>query len=48
MEQLLELDWNRMSFNFYQLAIAFILAVPIAYNRERSARGAGLRTFPLV
>ena len=30
------------------LVIAYILALPIAYNREKEARSAGLRTFPLV
>ena len=31
-----------------RLGIALILALPMAFNREQSARGAGLRTFPLV
>lgn len=31
-----------------QLAIAFALALPIAWDRERSERSAGLRTFTLV
>lgn len=30
------------------LGIAYILAVPIGWNRERDERSAGLRTFPLV
>lgn len=30
------------------LACAYALAFPIAWNREREARSAGLRTFPLV
>ena len=30
------------------LAIAYVLALPIAWDRERSERSAGLRTFPLV
>ena len=30
------------------LAAAFVLALPIAWERERSARQMGLRTFPLV
>ncbi len=30
------------------LGIALLLAMPIALNREHNARGAGLRTFPLV
>src|SRR5690606_7298935 len=38
-------------FNFYQLGVALLLSLPLALNREhgsRDARGAGLRTFPLV
>lgn len=30
------------------LSAAYALALPIGWNRERSARSAGLRTFPLV
>ena len=30
------------------LSIAYILAFPIGWNREREERSAGLRTFPLV
>lgn len=30
------------------LALAYALAFPIGWNREREARSAGLRTFPLV
>jgi putative Mg2+ transporter-C (MgtC) family protein len=30
------------------LAIAYVLALPIAWNREKEERSAGLRTFPLV
>ncbi|NNC54206.1 MAG: MgtC/SapB family protein, partial [Pseudomonadales bacterium] len=30
------------------MAIAYVLALPIAWNREAHTRSAGLRTFPLV
>lgn len=30
------------------LAVAYALALPIGWNRERAERSAGLRTFPLV
>ena len=43
-----ELDWNQVVTHLYQLGIAFLLALPVAWNREQRARGAGLRTFPLV
>ncbi|MDB5659838.1 MAG: MgtC/SapB family protein [Cypionkella sp.] len=31
-----------------KLVLAYILALPIGWNREREERSAGLRTFPLV
>jgi putative Mg2+ transporter-C (MgtC) family protein len=34
--------------SFLSNGIAFVLATPIALNREARADGAGLRTFPLV
>ena len=34
--------------NLIALAIAYVLALPIGWNREKEARSAGLRTFPLV
>lgn len=30
------------------LVVAYVLALPIAWDRERNERSAGLRTFPLV
>lgn len=30
------------------LAIAYVLALPVGWNREKEERSAGLRTFPLV
>lgn len=44
----LEIDFELIFQHFFQLSIAFILALPIAFNREYNDRGAGLRTFPLV
>jgi putative Mg2+ transporter-C (MgtC) family protein len=44
----LEIEWSQIIHNLWHLAAAFILAMPIALDRERSSRGAGLRTFPLV
>ncbi|MEQ8234355.1 MAG: MgtC/SapB family protein [Gammaproteobacteria bacterium] len=31
-----------------QIGVAYLLALPLAWNREHSAQSAGLRTFPLV
>lgn len=30
------------------VAVAFLVAIPIAWDRERAARSAGMRTFPLI
>ena len=30
------------------LAVAYLLAIPIGWNREKEERSAGIRTFPLV
>ena len=43
---------GNFDFNFLPhlaaLAIAYVLAFPIGWNREKEERSAGLRTFPLV
>lgn len=44
----LSLDWGQIGYHLYQLGIAFLLALPVAFNREHRTRSAGLRTFPLV
>ena len=44
----LEIDWNQIWFNLTHLGIAYILALPVAMDREAASRSAGLRTFPLV
>ena len=40
----LQLVWYHLS----HIGITFLLALPIAINREHQSGGAGLRTFPLV
>ena len=44
----LDMDALEIGRHFATLAAAFALAVPIGWDREKSARSAGLRTFPLV
>ncbi|HAD32308.1 magnesium transporter MgtC [Methylophaga nitratireducenticrescens] len=44
----MELNLALIWYHSYQLGIAFLLALPIALNREYKARGAGMRTYPLV
>lgn len=44
----LEIEWSVIVDHCVTLAVAYILALPIAWDRERAERTAGLRTFPLV
>ena len=44
----MELNLALIWYHSYQLGIAFLLALPIALNREYKARGAGMHTYPLV
>tara|TARA_R110002096_G_scaffold6133_4_gene27970 strand:+ start:116 stop:565 length:450 start_codon:yes stop_codon:yes gene_type:complete len=48
MSSIIELDWALIWFNLSHLGAAYILALPVALNREAESRSAGLRTFPLV
>lgn len=43
-----EIQWAEIASNLVHLAAAYLLALPVAFNREKHARSAGLRTFPLV
>lgn len=43
-----EFDLDLIIRNLVLLMIALLLSLPVAWNREKSARSAGLRTFPLV
>ncbi len=44
----IDLSWAVVLSHLAKLGLAFLLAVPIGWNREKAARSAGLRTFPLV
>lgn len=39
---------ERMLWHLGHLSIAYALALPIGWNREREAHAAGVRTFPIV
>ena len=41
-------DWRATLSHLIALAIAYVLALPIGWNREKEERSAGVRTFPLV
>lgn len=43
-----EIDLNVILTSLTQIGIAYLLALPVAWDREQEARSAGLRTFPLV
>lgn len=45
---MLAFSWVEAGRHLIDLSIAFGLALPIAWDRERAERSAGIRTFPLV
>ena len=45
---MLPLAWPALLSDVLHLAIAYVLALPIGWNREQEHRSAGLRTFPIV
>lgn len=44
----MDLDWQQLLTYLLRIAGAFLLALPVAWERERSTNIMGLRTFPLV
>lgn len=44
----LSLDWQVVTRHLVHLMAAYVLALPIGWEREKSRREFGLRTFPLV
>lgn len=44
----MDVDWSLVVSHLIHLGIAYLLALPVAWNRERESHSAGLRTFPLV
>lgn len=44
----LSIDLPTIWSNLLLLGSAYVLALPIAFDREKSSRSAGLRTYPLV
>jgi putative Mg2+ transporter-C (MgtC) family protein len=41
-------NWQEVWNNFQHVAIAYLLTATIGWEREREARSAGVRTFPIV
>jgi putative Mg2+ transporter-C (MgtC) family protein len=46
--ELPHVDLARLGASLAPIAVAFVLALPLGWERERAERSAGLRTFPLV
>lgn len=44
----MNVDWPIIWFNLTHLGIAYVLALPTAWDRESASLGVGLRTIPLV
>jgi putative Mg2+ transporter-C (MgtC) family protein len=44
----IEIEMDRLLALLLRLLAAFLITLPVAWNRERSTRAMGLRTFPLV
>ncbi len=42
------LDWRQLLEHLLKIAGAYLLVLPVAWERERATRIMGLRTFPLV
>ncbi|NDY70621.1 MgtC/SapB family protein [Desulfobacter hydrogenophilus] len=43
-----QIEWQLVYDHSLHLVFAYLLALPIGWDRERSSRNFGLRTFPLV
>lgn len=41
-------DWDNVARVALRLGIAWLLSLPLAWEREKTSRTAGMRTFPLV
>src|SRR3546814_5463642 len=41
-------SWEESFSHIVSLALAYALALPVGWNREKDERSAGIRTFPLV
>ena len=45
---LVVIDWYAAGAAMTKVAVAYLLALPIGWEREREAKSLGIRTFPLV
>ena len=43
-----DVDWAQVVESLVRVVVAFVLAIPVGWERERGTSSAGLRTFPVV
>ena len=48
MDLFVDIDWSTVVDHLTNLLLAYVVALPIAWDQEKRTRSAGLRTFPLV
>ena len=48
MSEYFTLSWQQTGQDFLRICLAFVLALPIGWEREHEEHTAGVRTFPLV
>lgn len=48
LKEVFDLDWQQAVIDLLRVLLAFALAMPVAWERFRSDRNLGLRTFPIV
>lgn len=46
--EFLGIEWMLVAVHLGKMGTAYLLALPIGWDRERATKSAGLRTFPLV
>src|SRR5437763_6257015 len=44
----MQIDWPAQLHEIGKLALAYVLALPVGWDREREAHSVGVRTFPVV
>jgi putative Mg2+ transporter-C (MgtC) family protein len=44
----LPIDWHLLWVTGMKIAVAYLLAMPMGWTREKQAHGVGIRTFPIV
>ncbi len=48
LNSILNLDFALIAHNLITVGTAYLISLPIAWDREKEAKSAGLRTFPIV